>query len=65
MKQGGELLHLRGISLVLESTYEGTVGSAIGDILAPVILYWSTDSYQKIFGFFPADVVAILHDIPI
>ncbi len=65
-KWGGELLHLRWIfPLVLESTYEGAVGSAIRVDSGPCDLVLVYRFLWKIFGSFLADVLAILHRIPV
>jgi hypothetical protein len=41
------------------------LGQQLEWILARMIWYCPTDSYQKIFGSFPADVVDILFGIPV
>ena len=43
----------------------GPLGQWLEWILAHMIWYCPTDSYQKIFGYFPADVVDILLGIPV
>ncbi len=43
----------------------GPLGQQSEWILARIIWYCPTDSYQKIFGSFPADVVDILLGIPV
>ncbi len=43
----------------------GPLGQQSEWILARMIWYCPTDSYQKIFGSFPADVVDILLGIPV
>ncbi len=43
----------------------GLLGQPSVWILTRTICYWPTDSHQKIFGSFPADVVDILLGIPV
>jgi hypothetical protein len=43
----------------------GALGQQLELIIARMIWYCPTDSYLKIFGSFPADVVAILRGIPV